>query len=819
MDSFLQDLRLGLKLLWKDKAYTLTALLTLALTIGANVAIFTVVSSVLLRPLPVPEADRIVLMQNLYPRAGVGERGSTGVSDYYDRLRETDCFEEQALYRYRGRALGEGSTPERLRGMEVTPSFLRLLDAEPRLGRNFTEDEGELGNENRVILSHALWQQLGGESDVLGREMVVDGETFEVVGVMPEGFFFVDPEVRLWTPLAFTDEQKQARHSNNYTMIARLAPGASLEQAQQQIDALNQRNLDRFPQFKELLINAGFHTLLSSFQDDLVRDVRGSLYLLWGGAFFVLLIGCVNLANLALVRSNVRLKELVTRFALGAGRSRVIRQVLTESMLLTVTGGVLGLACGYWSLGALRVLGMDQIPRGAEIGMDVSVVLVALGLALGVGIVIGVIPVVGVFGVDPSSVLREEGRSGTSGRGTQLVRRGLVTAQVAIALVLLMGAGLLFASFRQVLSVDPGFRPDGLLTAWVSLPGSRYEDDADRRAFAARSVERIRALPGVVQAGATNVLPFGGGYSDSVILAEGYVMEEGESLISPNQANVTADYFQTMGIPLVEGRFFDRRDGADSPRVIIVDERLAKRFWGDESPVGRRMFQPGSAEDLVTPNEETEWLTVVGVVGDIKLRGLAEADDRVGAYYLPFTQRSWSGVSFVIRTATDPKSLIPSLRREIAEIDPQLPVFDARTMVERMDRSLVSRRSPMVLTLGFGAVALFLASLGLYGVLAYLVTRRTKEIGIRMALGSSGGRIFRLVVSEGLAILAVGLALGLAGAFALRRALESQLYGVTASDPLVLAAVVGLLVLVSLLACLLPAARATRIHPVVALSE
>jgi predicted permease len=816
------DLRVGVRMLVKNKAFTLTAALTLALCIGANTALFSVVHNVLLRPLNVPESDHIVIMANLYPGAGVAVGGNAGAPDYYDRLRETTVYEEQAMYNGRNISVDQNGTPTRVRVTNVTPSFFRLLRVAPALGRIFTEQDGEVGKDKSVILSYALWQsQFGGDPQAIGKDIRLDGQPYTVVGVMPKGFYYLNPDVMLWRPIAFTNDQKadSQRHSNNWQNIARLKPGATVQQAQQQIDALNKANLDRFPQYKQLLINAGFHTSVVPLQDDVVRDIKNTLYLMWGGALFVLLIGCVNVANLVLVRSRARIKELATRLALGAGRLRVGRQLVVESVLLTMLSAAIGLLVGYATLRLLGTINIQELPRGGEIRMDGVVVVYTLGIAAVIGLVLGLIPVANVLPANLTMVLREEGRSGTAGRGARTLRRTLVVAQVAFAFVLLIGAGLLFASFRQVLAVDPGFASDGVLTASISLPRSRYSDDKALVGFTNEALRRIRALPGVTTAGATDTIPFGGNNSDSVILAEGYQMKPGESVISPNAVDVTPGYFEAMKAKLVSGRFIDERDGHDAPKVIMVDDKLAKRFWPNQDPIGRRMYKPADINNLLAITDKTVFFTVVGVVHDIKLHDLTEAKKAVGAYFFPMDQDVSSGMTFAIRTTGDPAALSSSVRGALSQLDRELPVFDLQTMDDRMEKSLVSRRSPVLLSLSFGIVALFLSAIGIYGVLAYLVTQRRKEIGIRIALGSSARAIFELVLREGLMLIGIGFALGAAGAIALRRSMESQLFGVSASDPVVLLTVTLVLAAVAILACALPARRATRIDPIIALAE
>lgn len=821
MEHLLQDIRFAGRILWKDRGFAITALLTLGICIGANAAIFAIVNSVLLRPLPVPDAAQLVHMHNAYPAAGA-EGGSTGVPDYYDRLKETTVFQEQALYNTRGVTLGGESEPQRVVAMISTPSLLRLLQVHPVRGRVFSEEEGEIGKTNKAILTYASWQQwFGGQDSAVGRDVRINGEPFTVVGVLPQGFSFLEPDVKLWMPVAFSAEEKSddSRHSNNWSYVGRLKPGSTVEQARQQIDALNARNLDRFPNLKQILINAGFHTVVVPLQDYLVRDIRSTLYLLWGGVVFVLLVGGVNVTNLMLVRSSARMKELATRYALGAGLGRIAGQLLTETVLLALGGAVLGLGLGYAGVRALARLSLGATPQGTAVAMDATVVMFTFGLALALAILIGLIPILSLRHMNLSQIFREEGRSGTASRGARVVRRALVTAQVAFAFMLLIGAGLLLASFQRVLAVRPGFESTHVLTGRVSPPASRYKEDAQLIAFWNQLLERVRRLPGVQAAGATTNIPLGGDYSDSVILAEGYAMSPGESLISPYSSSVSPGYFEAMTIPLKRGRLFTASDDERAPKVLIIDERLAGRFWKNGDPVGRRMWKPESAEELTRgPGPKSHYYTVVGVLGNVRTTGLTEKEP-VGAYYFPFAQNVGRGMTLVTRTAGEPQSLVGAIRQQVTAMDPELPFFAVKPMQQRVEESLVSRKTPMMLATLFGAIALFLAAVGIYGVLAYQVAQRRKEIGIRMALGSDGRRIFGLIVSEGLWLLCLGIGVGLAGAFAIRRAMETQLFGVRPMDPVVLALVTGVLGVVALLACAVPARRAARIDPLIALSE
>jgi putative ABC transport system permease protein len=824
MDRLLQDIRFAARVLLKERGFTMTAILTLAICIGANTGIFAIVNSVLLQPLPVPHAEQLLHMYNAYPGAGVGDDGASGVPDYYDRLRETTVFQEQALYVSRGVTLGQEGNPQRVTAMVGTPSLLRLLQVRPFRGRLFTEEEdGDVGKAKKVVLTYATWQQLfGGRDDAVGRDLRINGEPYAVVGVLPQHFTFLDPEVKLWLPLAFTAQQRSddARHNNSWQYIARLKSGATVEQARQQIDALNARNLDRFPEFKQILINAKFHTVVVPLQAYLVREIRSTLYLLWGGVAFVLLIGAVNITNLVLVRSSVRMKELATRHALGAGFGRIARQLFTEMLVLTMIAAGAGLTLGWVGVRALAAFKLDQTPQGTTVTLSAPVVAFTLALAAIVGLLIGLVPVLALRRLNLSQAFREEGRSGTATRGARGLRRALVAAQVAFAFMLLIGAGLLLASFQRIVAVDPGFDAKHVLTGAVTPPTARYKDDPALTAFADRLLQKIRALPRVESAGITSNIPLGGNFNDSVILAEGYVMKPGESLISPYRTQVTPGYFEAMRMPLRRGRFFNASDTATAPKVAIIDERLAARFFGSTDPVGRRLWTPDSAADLASgrPGPKANVYTIVGVVGNIRTRALTEKEP-VGAYYFPVSQDAIRTMTLVVRTGGDPEALTESVRRQIASLDPELPFYGIRSMQTRVDDSLVNRRTPMVLGGMFAVIALFLASVGIYGVLAYQVAQRRREIGIRLALGSDPRRIFGLVLQEGLVLLASGLGIGLAGAFAIRRAMETQLFGVRPTDPLVMIAVVGVLSIVAVTACAVPARRAARIDPVIALTE
>ncbi len=821
METLLRDLRFGLKLLWKEKTFSSTVLLTLAVCIGANITIFSVIHTVLLEPLPYQHPDRLVTVFNSYPGAGA-ERATSGGPDFFYRREEIAAFQEVASYQGWGNTVGEAGSTERASTMRVTSTFFPLLRVDPFLGRNFLWEEMETGNHRKAILSYGYWQaKFDGDRGVLGRDLRVDGEAFEIVGVLPEAFRLAGSSEQqdFFIPIPFRPEDRTLErwHSNNYHQMARLAPGATLDQAQSQLDALNARLIPEWPVANgaQMLADVGFHTRVVPAKDDLLADIRPSLLMLWAGVAFVLLIGCVNIANLMLARSNVRMRELATRLALGADRSALGRQLLTEALLLGILGGGLGLLLGYGGLQLLGGLGVHELPRGAEISLDGTVAVFTLALGLGAGLFFGAIPLVHVMRSNLNTVFRAESRSGTASRRSVLLRSALVTGQVAVAFVLLIGAGLMLRSFQEVLQLDPGFEPDGVLTGSVSLPGSRYPDEGARAAFLDELLRQVRSLPGVERASVTEQLPFSGNYSSSVIFPEGYIPPAGESVLSPFTVYAGADYFETMGIPLREGRTFDSRDVAGSQQVIIIDEWLANRYFPGESPLGKRMLfgtVPGMEED-----EEPYLYTIVGVAGSHRHSNLVE-DEYVGAYYLPSAQRTGSFQFLLLKTGGDPAALAEPVRKVLSRLDPELPLYGVRTMQDRIDASLLERRSPMLLLMIFAGVALFLAAVGIYGALAYSVTQRTREMGIRIAIGSSSGAVFGLVLKEGLRVVGVGLAFGGAGAFVLVRLIRSLLYGIQPTDPAVMGSVALLLAATGVAACLLPARKATRIDPVVALT-
>ena len=822
MEHVLRDVLRSLKLLSREKTFSVTVLVTLALCLGANVAIYGVVHAVLLEPLPFAEPDRLVTVNNSYPGAGVA-RASNGSVDFFQRREKIPAFQAVAVYQGSTHTVGEAGSTESVSSIRVSASFFSLLGIEPAMGRGFLEEETNEGSAQKVVLTHSAWRDyFASAADVLGRDLRVDGQPYEVVGVLPADFSMPErADVRLLVPIPFTEESRRldSWHSNNLQMIARLAPGATLEQALAQNLALNDALIDEWqvPNARQLLEDAGFTTMVVPTADDLVREVRPTLYMLWGGVAFVLLIGCVNIANLMLARAQTRQTDVATRLALGASRGRVAAQVLVEALVLGLIGGMLGLGVGTLGLRLLETLGSEDLPRGAEIGVDASVLLFAVGLAALASALFAAIPMAAVMRGDLSPAFRAGGRTGTASRRSVSIRNALVTSQVGLAFVMLVGAGLMLMSFRSALAVDPGFEPNGVLTGYVSLPDARYEDDAARRRFLDELLAEVRAIPSVQSAAATGQIPFSGDNSASLILPEGYPMSAGESLLAPFQTTAGPGYFETMGIEVLDGRGFEESDGPDVPRVVVIDAWLANRYWPNGGALGDRMVYgavPGV--DSIPPES---LFTVIGIVETIKQNDLTTPDaEHVGAYYFTYRQDAPRFVTIAARVAAgDPAALTADLRASVAGLDPDLPLFGVQTMQERVDESLIRRRAPLVLLGVFAAVALFLAVVGIYGALAYTVTQRTREIGIRMALGSAPDDVFRDVVGQGLRVTGVGLVLGGAAAYALARLIQSLLFGVQAADPRVMVAVAVLLGAVAFVACVIPARRATRVSPVEAL--
>ena len=808
----LQDLRFGLRLLWKEKAFTLTALATLALCIGANTAIFTVLHAVILAPLPFAEPERLVTVGNIYPGAGLTRSTQAGIPDYLDRRKMTDVFLSVAIRTETGYDAGAQGSPVRIEGDQVTPSYFQVLRASPMMGRLFTEDDAVFQRSQYAILSYGLWRDMfGSDPQIAGKDVRLSGVAHRIVGVMPEGFAGPGSKAKIWVPLTWSPDRAtdEARHNNSWEMIARLAPGVTIERAQQRVNAVNRANTERLPgSLRKLIENARFASVIYGLKDELTAGIRPTLYLLESAVAFVLLIGCVNVANLMLVRSNVRMKELAIRHSMGAGRARLAGQLLIESLALAAAGGGLGVLTGLGGVRVLASLGANALPRGESIHVNGTVLAFSAAVAVLTGLIFGAAPVYHLVRQDLNAVFRANGRTGTTEKRALWTRSALVVCQVSLAFVLLIGAGLLTLSFARLLNVNPGFVAERVQTAEISLPRSRYPEDASVRNFIRTLMADVRAIPGVTAAGATSSLPLSDSGSDGVVVIDGYQLGPGELPPVPYWTTVDEGYFTAMRMPVIAGRVLTASDTEDAPRVMVIDEYLAKRYWPKGNAVG------GRTRRGVDPNSPP--FTVVGVVASVQQTDLADKQ-RMGHVYFSYRQNTFRSMFVAVRTAAGNASAIGGVRDVLRRADPELALFDVKSMNERVARSLRDRKAAMVLCLAFACLALALSAVGIYGVLAYTVTQRTREFGIRIALGAGARNVIGMVLGHGVRLAAIGLGIGLAGAFALTRLMTTLLFDVKPADPLVFAGVAVVLMAVALVASLIPSVRVARIRPANAL--
>ncbi|HWP42569.1 MAG TPA: ABC transporter permease [Blastocatellia bacterium] len=792
-----QDLRYGARMLVKNPGFTVVAVIMLALGIGANTAIFSVVNAVLLRPLDYEDPDRLVtVLENNWQKGWT--RFAVAPGNFAAWREQNQVFEQMAAFTGSSFTLvGEGE-PEQLPGTRASANLFALLGVKPALGRDFLPEEDHPGGERVVIVSHRLWQRrFGADPGLVGKPLTLNGQSYTVVGVMPAGFLFPNPRTELWVPVAFSAGDLGNRGGHDYVAIARLKPGVTLEQAQTEMSAIAARLEEQYPE-----TNAAWGARVTLLVEEVVGDVRPALLALVCAVAFVLLIACANVANLLLARAAARQKEVAIRAALGSSRSRLLRQLLTESVLLSLLGGAFGMLLAAWGVDALVSLGPANIPRLSQVGIDGRVLGFAFLISLATGIIFGLAPALQASQTDLSESLKEGGRSSSAGAGSQRLRRLLVVAEVALALALLVGAGLMIKSFVRLSEVETGFDSQNVLTAQITLPQSRYDDRQQQAAFFRQVLARIEALPGVESVGAASPLPFTGDRLYSFIV-EGHPTD---NVPSANYYAVSPDYFVTMGIPLLKGRFFTEADMAESPRVAIINETMARRYFPDEDPIGKRMNITNGPEVM---------REIVGVVGDVKQYGLDTQSP--AQMYEPYLQRPYPGMTLVVRAASEPAGLIDAVRREVLAVDKEQPIARAQTMEEIIAKSVAPRRFSVILLAAFAAVALTLAAVGIYGVMSYLISQRTHEIGVRMALGAGRRDVLRLVVGQGMRLALLGVGIGLLAAFALTRLMESLLFGVSATDPLTYIVVALLLATSALLACYVPARRATKVDPLLAL--
>jgi len=812
MDSLLQDLRYSLRRLIKSPGFSLVVVITLALGIGANTAIFSAVDAILLRPLPYPEPSRLVTINHYYPTLNdlKAPVSAPGFRDYQQRTRSFASMAVESNWNANLTGVGD---PVRLQGSRVTGRLFSTLGVPALLGRTIQPGEDSLGRDHVVVLSYGLWQRMfGGQRSVVGSRLSLNGESYDVIGVMPTEFRdFFNRNADLWAPVSFTAEQLNEGRTNEWlNLTARLKPGITLEDAGRELSALSTQLKQDYAEYApSWSLTAEPLSRLAS------GDIRPALLVLLGAVGFVLLIACANVANLLLARAAGRTREIAVRTAIGATRERLVRQLLTESVMLSLAGGALGLVLAWGGLRALLALKGGNLPRADEIGIDGNVMLFTLAISVFTGLLFGLAPALHFSSLDLHGSLKEGARGATSDGSTHAVRRALVVAELALALTLLTGAGLLVKSFGRLQNVDPGFDPDNLLSFNIALPATRYRSDTAQIAFFDAVLPRLAQVPGIKAIGATSVLPFSGSWTTSSLEIEGYQTPRGEPGPWGDRRDVSAGFFEAMRIPLLEGRILTEDDRAGTRRVAVIDDEFVRRYWPHENPIGKRITfgPPAGAADT----SSREWIEIVGVVGHTKHEGLA-AEPRI-QYYLPYRQEVRPALTVVARTSGDPARYVNALRSVVRSVDTDQPISQVRTMDELLEQSVGQRKLSMLLLTLFSGIALLLASVGIYGVMSYSVAQRAREIGVRIALGAERRDVLRMVLRQGMRLAFAGVALGLVAALVLTRVIASQLYEVQATDPTTFVLVASLLTAVALAANLIPAMRATRVDPAVVLRD
>ncbi len=817
VEAVLRQGRYAVRTLRKSPAFTATVLLTLAVTMGANLTIFAVMDAVLLRPLPFPEADRLVTMYNTYPKAGVDRDGSS-VTNYYERRGRIAAVESMALYRPGAAIAGEPGATEREAVMRVTPDFFATLGIGPAVGRVFAEDETTHQADGVAIVTDRYWQERMNGGEIAGRRIRLDGVEKRVVGVLPPGFRFLSSEARIYLPLESSPAERtpaERHHGGNTTqLIARLRRGASIAEAQAQIDAQNNALEANGPQGKAMA-EAGFRSLVKSLHADHVAAVRPTLLVLQGGVLVLLLTGMVNLVNLLLVRASGRAKEVAVRRALGASRAHILAEGLVETAVLAAMGGLLGFAGALAGTRGLSIFGVDRLPLGADIELNGRIALAALAAAIATGMLLAA--PIAWFNLRGhlSPALGAETRGGTAGRAVHRLRHGFLVAQFAMATMLLSGAGLLAVSLKQAMAIEPGFRPGNVLTGQISMPWSGYKTSQSRVAFAERVMQEAGRLPGVQATGVVTNLPFSGVSGKSAATVKGHVLKPGESPHAVYSYGVAGDYFRAMGFTLRAGRFLTEADSSRGARVCVVDDVFAGARWPGQGALGRQLWL--GYREHPEQADAAELFTVVGVVGRVKQAGLTE-DPLPGAVYYPYVFLADANVFVAARTTLAPESFALELQKVVRRADADIPVTEIRSMPARISESLETRRAPALLAGIFAGMALLLAAVGTYGVVSYAVSQRRREIGVRMALGATPGQIRRQFFGLAVRLLIPGTAFGLAGAALAGRAMQAVLFDVGGVDVAVMGAAAGAMGLVSLAATLAPSRRAAWMSPLEALS-
>jgi putative ABC transport system permease protein len=803
MESLLNDFRYAARSIIKRPGFAAIAVITLALGIGANSAIFSTIHALLINPLPFPEQDRVVAIWDKNPSRGL-EHNEVAMANYLDWRAQNQSFEHLALERWWSTNLTAGETPERVQGFLVTANFLDVLGVTPIKGRNFLEEENQPGKDAVAIITNSVWQRrFGSDPNIVNKTITTNGVVRTVVGVLPEDFNY-PKGAEVYAPIALTPELMKSRGSHSYYVIGKLKPGVSLNNAQAEMDTITARLAAQYPN-----TNVGLGANVYPIVADTVRIYSTALWVMMGAVGFVLLIACANVANLMLARATGRQKEIALRAALGASRWRIVRQLLVESLIIALIGGGAGVLVGYWGVDLLKASNPGEAAKYApgwkNLGINLPVLWFTLGLSLLSGVLFGLAPAWQVSKPDLNDALKEGGRHSAS--GSRRLRSLLVISEVALSLVLLIGAGLLFRSFLALLNTNPGFNPEGVLTMNLNLPFAKYKEENQRAAFYSDLVQRVKGLPGVQSAAIVNYIPLGGSNSSDAFLVEGQPEPTAGNENIGRYRVCSPDYFQAMGISILKGRGFTDQDKAGAKPVIIVNETLARRYWPNGDALGKRMRFEG-------PLDKAPWIEVVGIAQDVKheLNSPITPD-----FYLPHAQDAWNAMVLVARTTAAPGSMAGSIRQQVLAIDKDQPVFDVHTMTEVRAISVTLYTFGFAMMGIFAVVALVLASIGIYGVMAFAVTQRTQEIGIRMALGARAFDVLKLVVTNGMSLAVIGAIAGLAGAFGITRLMASLLFNVSPTDLVTFALVTVGLLLVALIACYIPARRATKVDPLVAL--
>jgi predicted permease len=796
----------------KAPGFAAIAVITLALGIGANTAIFSVVNGVLLQSLPFQDADRLVRIWHVPPEKSFPGMKTFSVSaaNYVDWQKQNDVFEKMAIYSYHGFTMTGGDKAEQLDASSVSADFFPTLGVQPEIGRALSADEDQLGHANVVVLSHRFWQEhFGSNRDVVGRNITLDGGSYLVAGVMPATFRIPD-YAQMWTPMAWTDKEKAVRGEHHYLVVARLKPGVNVKQAQSEMNTISSRLAQDYP-----ADDKGWGAVVSPLHDDLVSDVRPALLVLLGAVGFILLIACVNVANLSLARTFSRQKEIAIRTALGASSARVIRQILSESVVLAILGGALGLTYAHFGIRLIMMFLANRLPQSMSASIDAKVLAFTAAISIATGILAGILPALHLSRGNVNQALKQGlGRTDSDSGGNRM-RSTLVIVEVSLSLVLLIGAGLMIRSFQFLSQVNPGFESHGVLTLTAAVSRGKFPTPLQQVSFFERVLERVRSLPGVVSAGVTDDVPLNGNGSHQPIAVEGRPVVPMAEQPEVDVRLASAGYMSSLRIPVLRGRDFDGNDAASRPATILISASLARQFWPNEDPIGKHItltFLPGVAREIV------------GVVGDVKLDGLDQTRP-AAALYMPLDQVSaaanedWQSfpMAFAVRTNGNPANLASAVTNVIHEIDRDIPVRDVFTMDELVTTSLAQPRFNLLLMGAFAILAVVLAAIGIYSVLSYSVRRRVQEIGIRLALGARLSDVLRMIVMEGMKPTLLGVTLGIAGALALARVMSTLVYGIRPTDPITFLAVAVLLAMVALFATIVPAYRAAKVDPMVAL--